>query len=55
MNEQLSRSSPSGSRNRNRADCLMEVEVEPYRAVLDNAMSVVELQGMFFCHAFNRQ
>jgi hypothetical protein len=26
----------------------MEVEVEPYRAVLDNAMSVVELQGMFF-------
>jgi hypothetical protein len=54
VNEQLSRSSPSGSRGRNRADCLMEVEVEPYRAVLDNAMSVVELQGMAACHAFNR-
>jgi hypothetical protein len=55
VNEQISRSSPSGSRNRNRADCLMEVEVEPYRAVLDNAMSVVELQGTAACRAFNIQ
>ena len=45
VNQKLSRTNPSGS-YQSRADCLMEVEVEPYRTVLDNAMSVVELQGI---------
>lgn len=44
VNQKLGRTNSSGSYRR-RADCLMEVEVEPYRTVLDNAMSVVELQG----------